>query len=132
MKVDQEKLTNLFDKACKSKNGLSRICLHELGSSKLQLMIIASRPGNIYPAISDSIKGWIAFTVLKGSLTINTYEESLNRIKTNDSTYTLKLGETLKINRNVFRETISDKLNGAIYMEVIEGAFDRASRKYLN
>ncbi len=132
MKIDNTDLSNLFNAACKSDNGLSRICLHNQPSEKVQLMIIAAKPGKIYPAISDNIQGWITYTVLKGSLIIKTYKNNLDKSQNNnDSQYLLKFGETLKIDRNIFRETICDSKYGAIYMEVIEGHFDKTKRTFL-
>ena len=128
LKVDNSDLLELQEKASKSENGLSRICLHNLGSEKVQLMIIAAIPGKIYPPISDNLPGWISYTVLKGSLKIKTYEEKhLNK----NITYELNTGETLRINRNIYRETISDSIQGAIFMEVIEGIFDKSKRTSL-
>ena len=125
MKINNKDLSNLFKEACESENGLSRICLHNEPSNKVQLMIIAAKPGKIYPAISDNLDGWITYTVLKGSLIIKTYKNNINK------DYFLNIGETLKIDRNIFRETICDIKYGAIYMEVIEGHFDKSQRTYL-
>ena len=125
MKIDNYDLIKLQEKASNNEGGMSRICLHNLGSQKVQLMIIAAIPGKVYPPISDDLPGWITFTVLKGSLKIRTYdnEQIISNI------YNLSIGETLKIDRNIFRETICDKKNGAVYMEVIEGSFDKFKRK---
>ena len=131
MKIGNKELSELYAKACRSNDGLSRICLHNIGSEKVQLMIIAASPGKIYPAISDNLKGWITYTVLKGSLTIKTYKKLDEQLTDLQNTYLLELGETLKIDRNIFRETISDKEIGAIYIEVIEGSFDKSKRSYL-
>lgn len=128
LKIDNSELKKLEIMAANSENGLSRICLHNSGSDKVQLMIIAAIPGKIYPPISDCINGWISYTVLRGSLKIRTYDEKKTNLM---NSYDIKLGETLKIDRNVFRETISDSKKGAIYMEVIEGKFDKSKRKYL-
>ena len=132
MKIGKKELSELYKKACKSNDGLSRICLHNIGSEKVQLMIIAASPGKVYPAISDNIKGWITYTVLEGSLTINTYKKQNKELRNIQNTFSLELGETIKIDRNIFRETICDKERGAIYMEVIEGSFDKSKRSYLN
>ena len=75
LKIDNSELKKLEIKAANSENGLSRICLHNSGSYKVQLMIIAAIPGKIYPPISDCINGWITYTVLRGSLIIRTYDE---------------------------------------------------------
>ena len=132
MKINNKDLSNLFKEACESENGLSRICLHNEPSNKVQLMIIAAKPGKIYPAISDNLDGWITYTVLKGSLIIKTYKNNLISTKNNlNKEYSLSTGETLKIDRNIFRETICDIKYGAIYMEVIEGHFDKSQRTYL-
>ena len=48
-----------------------------------------------------------------------------------DSMRATRNGETLKIDRNIFRETICDSKHGAIYMEVIEGQFDKSKRTFL-
>ncbi len=125
MKIDNYDLIKLQEQASNTEGGMSRICLHNVDSQKVQLMIIAAIPGKIYPPISDDLPGWISFTVLKGSLKIRTYDKK--QIISN--IYNLCLGETLKIDRNIFRETICDKKDGAVYMEVIEGIFDKSKRK---
>ena len=132
MKIGKKELSELYEKACNSNDGFSRICLHNIGSEKVQLMIIAASPGTIYPPISDNMKGWITYTVLSGSLTIRTYKQQNKELTNVQNTYSLEFGETIKIDRNIFRETICDKERGAIYMEVIEGSFDKSKRSYLN
>ena len=125
MKIDNYDLIKLQEKASNEEGGISRICLHNLGSQKVQLMIIAAIPGKVYPPISDDLPGWITFTVLKGTLKIRTYDKE----QTITNIYNLSLGETLKIDRNIFRETLSDPITGTVYMEVIEGSFDKFKRK---
>lgn len=129
MKLDINNYLELLEIANKSESGLARINLHSPDSKKVQLMIIAIKNGIRYPPISDQVAGWIVFLVIKGSLIINTYENNLKKHKTS-SNY-LKEGEILKLKRDIFRETICNSKTGSIYMEVIEGEFDRSMRKTL-
>lgn len=130
MKVDKKDYLQLLEIANQSENGLARINLHTPESKKVQLMIIAIKGGIKYPPISDQAHGWIVFSVIKGSLIINTYEATKNVIKKTGSTY-LKQGDVIKIRRDIYRETICSDNNGSIYMEIIEGKFDLSKRKTL-
>ena len=50
------------------------------------------------------MEGWITFLVIKGSLTIKTYDLKNNK----QISLKLLVNEFLKIPRNVYRETIGD------------------------
>ena len=130
MKLDINNYLELLDVANKSDNGLARLILHTHKSEKVQLMIIAIKEGVVYPPISDQDPGWIVFSVIKGSLIINTYEYN-HGIKKATSSNFLKQGEIIKLKRDIYRETICNNQTGTIYMEIIEGKFDRRRRRIL-
>ena len=82
-------------------------------------MCIAFKPGKIYKPIADDCDGWITFLVIRNTLTIKTYDFKNRKLKEN---------EFLKIPRKLFRETIGDKNNSSVYVEIIEGDFNPSKR----
>ena len=109
----------------KSNKGIERIIIHDEPSEKVQLMLIAFKKGKKYPAFSDNLPGWITFFVLKGSLTINIYDYQEKKKKTSQK---LLVSEFYKLQRNLFRETIGSSEENTLFLEIIEGEFDKSKR----
>ena len=125
MFISKKDIIKLEKIAISNPNGIARILIHDQSSEKVQLMCIAFAKGKRYSPIADKCDGWITFLVLKGSLTIKTYD-----LKNNEkiSSNKLLVNEFLKIPRNVFRETIGAKDQVSIFVEIIEGGFDKSKR----
>ena len=125
MFISKKDINNLEKIASSHPNGIARILIHDQFSEKVQLMCIAFKKGKRYPPISDNCEGWITFLVLKGSLTIRTYDlENNKKISCNK----LLGNEFLKIPRNLYRETIGANDQASIFVEIVEGGFDKSKR----
>ncbi len=125
MFISKKDINNLEKKALTNPEGIARIIIHDQFSEKVQLMCIAFIQGKRYPPIADKCEGWITFLVIKGSLTIKTYDLKNNK---QISSKKLLVNEFLKIPRNVYRETIGDTNKVSIFVEIIEGGFDKSKR----
>jgi len=121
-------LDKLKEKMHKNRNNIERILIHEQPTDNTQIMCIAFKEGNRYPPIADYEIGSITFIVLEGKLKINTYDFS-NKKKLDSKVICPK--EIYKIPRKVFRETIAISKTDTIFVEIIEGSFNRENRVYM-
>jgi len=125
MFISEPQLKELKNKLKNGVNKSERIILHEENSQNIQLMCIAFKENNRYPPIADREKGDITFVVLEGKIRINTYD--VNNNKMIDSKI-IGEKEIYKIPRFIFRETISISESHSIFLEIIEGPFNRENR----
>ena len=125
MFISEPQLKELKNKLNNGVNKSERIILHEENSQNIQLMCIAFKENNRYPPIADREKGYITFVVLEGKIRINTYD--VNNNKMIDSKV-IGEKEIYKIPRFIFRETISISESHSIFLEIIEGPFNRENR----
>ena len=125
MFISEPQLKELKNKLKNGVNKSERIILHEENSQNIQLMCIAFKENNRYPPIADREKGDITFVVLEGKIRINTYD--VNNNKMIDSKV-IGEKEIYKIPRFIFRETISISESHSIFLEIIEGPFNRENR----
>lgn len=125
MYVSRDNIQDLIRRSNNNINGIERIIIHDENSKKLQLMCIAFKPGKIYKPIADDCDGWITFLVIRNTLTIKTYDFKNKKLTLERK---LKENEFLKIPRKLFRETIGDKNNSSVYVEIIEGDFNPSKR----
>ena len=125
MFISELDLEKLKQKININKSNSERIILHKKNSQAIQLMCIAFKKNYKYPPIADKEKGFITFIVLEGKLMINTYNISDNK---KIASQLICPKEIYKIPRNIYRETISMGSCDSIFMEIIEGPYNKENR----
>ena len=122
MLISQNALNDLKEYANKSTKGVERILLHEKSSDQIQLMCIAFAKNKSYPPHAYKHSGFITYILLEGKLQINIYDLESKKI---ERSIILDEKEIFKVPRNKYRETI-DLYNGTtVFIEVVEGSFQK-------
>ena len=121
--ISSSQVESLKQLATTTTSGVSRICCHEDPSSLIQIMLIALTKSKRYDFIRDNIPGLLIFLCLEGSLEIETISEDHV-----SNTFQLSNGESLTVPRSYWRKTFA-LTDVSVYLECIEGAFDRQKRE---
>ena len=107
--------------------GPARICYHESEQSELHLMMIRLKPGDFYPP-HRHLDGDETLILMEGELSVTFYEESL---KPEETLILSSLSSNhsdevaILVSKNHWHSVQSGE-NGAIFIEVKKGPFDRA------
>ena len=125
MFISELEIEKLKEKIKINQSNSERLILHEKNSQSIQIMCIAFKKNYKYPPIADKEKGDITFIVLEGKLMITTYNVSDNK-KIDSQVICPK--EIYKIPRSIYRETHSIGVNESIFMEIINGPYNRENR----
>ena len=124
-KISQEIVVRLLKKADMSNSGIARNIYNDKPESDMQLMLIAFSKNIVYEYIRDDCEGKMIYICVSGTLTIKTMEVN-NEL--NFKEQTIKSGESIVLNRNIWRKTTSGS-TGAVFLECIEGQFDKSNRR---
>ena len=99
---------------------LERVCLHS-SQKGLQTMLIRMPADYTYEYIKDNVKAEMSFHVIEGHLEIAILENGKQR------TYNLEPGDTLYLDRRLFRKTAT-KEHACVYLENIGGGHKEDAR----
>ena len=126
-KIAESDLKALLSNAEESKTGIARINYHESCQSDMQIMLIAFKANKTYNYIRDNCRGKMLYICMFGSISLQVKEpQEGNKV----SSFKLIPGESIVINRNNWRSTISGH-QGAVFLECVEGKYDQKKREHM-